>query len=80
MKRSIRTLVAPVLLALAGPAAAQVERCVRTVAEFNSAWVLADSDPVVIKIATGTCDLANSAVGGQMVMVDDDVTMRAHAT
>lgn len=61
-------------LLAAMPAQAQVERCVRTVAEFNSAWLVADSDPVVIKVATGTYDLAGSVVD-EVVNVDDDVSI-----
>ncbi len=66
---------------IALPAAAQVERCVRNVAEFNSAWLVADDDPVTIKMAAGTYDLAGSVVdspsdSSSWVGVDDDVTIR----
>lgn len=53
-------------------AMAQVERCVRTVAEFNSAWVLADDDEVLIKMAVGTYDFDGASTGG----IDDDVVIR----
>ncbi len=64
------------VIGVGSPALAQVERCVRTVAEFNSAWLVADSDPVMIKIATGTYDLAGSVVdvdSPEFEDVDDDV-------
>ena len=51
---------------------AQLERCVRTVAEFNSAWVLADDDEVLIKMAAGTYDFDGATTGG----IDDDVVIR----
>jgi parallel beta-helix repeat protein len=75
VNRSIRVLFAVLMTVLATPAAALVERCVRNVAEFNSAWLVAKSDPVVIKVATGTYDLANSVVGADPWNVDDDVTI-----
>ena len=53
----------PMLLLLScGTAHAQIERCVRNVAEFNSAWLIGRDDPVVIKMATGTYDMADSVV------------------
>jgi parallel beta-helix repeat protein len=59
--RSI-ALVAAALCGTAGTAHAQVERCVRTVAEFNSAWFLADDDPVIIRLAAGTYDFAQATL------------------
>lgn len=62
MNLSPRVLLGLGLALAASAAQAQVERCVRTVAEFNSAWVLADVDPVRIKLATGTYDFAQATL------------------
>jgi len=59
-----------VALGLTVPSAVHaVERCVDTVPEFNSAWILADDDPVIIKMAVGTYDFAAAT----LEPVDDDV-------
>lgn len=66
-------------LTVSMPAAAQTERCVRNVAEFNSAWIVADDEPVLIKMAVGTYDLTGSVVdvdGAAYINVDDDVTIQ----
>ena len=60
------------VIGVGSPALAQVERCVRTVAEFNSAWVLADDDEVLIKMAVGTYDFDGATTSG----IDDDVEIR----
>lgn len=72
MTISIRVLVGLCLVGWAGLSSAQVERCVRTVAEFNSAWVLADDDAVLIKMATGTYDFDGAVTSG----VDEDIDIR----
>jgi parallel beta-helix repeat protein len=71
MSLFIRSIALFVFAAIghAGAAEAQVERCVRTVAEFNSAWVLADDDEVVIRMAVGTYDFAQAT----LEPVDEDV-------
>ncbi|MCG6118844.1 MAG: hypothetical protein MEQ07_11745, partial [Aquimonas sp.] len=53
-----RVLLGLGLALAAGASQAQVERCVRTIAELNSAWLLAKDDPVTIKLATGVYDFA----------------------
>lgn len=61
MNRSIQTLFAVLLCALASPAAAQVERCVRNEVELTLALGLlpaSTSVPLVIKFAQGTYDIA----------------------
>ena len=60
------------VIGVGSPAMAQVERCVRTVAEFNSAWGLADDDEVLIKMAVGTYDFDGATTSGN----DDDVVIR----
>lgn len=74
MKPYVSCLVLACLAIGSTSVRAQVERCVRSVAEFNSAWLVADSDPVVIKMAAGSYDLAGSVVD-QAVNVDDDVSI-----
>lgn len=70
-------LFALLLSVLALPAQAQVERCVRTVAEFNSAWLMAVDDPVIIKMATGTYDMADSVVAAPILYgPDNDIVVR----
>ncbi len=64
--------MAVLLTILAAPAAARVERCVRNVAEFNIAWTLANSDEVLIKLAAGTYDFAQT----MLERVNDDVEIR----
>ncbi len=80
MNRFILLLVAMVIgLSAFSPVAAQTERCVRNVAEFNSAWIVADDEPVLIKMAVGTYDLTGSVVdvdGAAFENVDDDVTIQ----
>lgn len=80
MNRYIIVLVTLVIgLSAFSPVAAQTERCVRNVAEFNSAWIVADDEPVLIKMAVGTYDLTGSVVdvdGADYVNVDDDVTIQ----
>ena len=72
MNGSIRTVLGVVALALASPASARVERCVRNVAEFNSAWLVADGDEVLIKVAVGTYDFDGATTAG----INDDVVIR----
>ncbi len=72
MNHSTRILLGLCLALVSSISQAQVERCVRTVAEFNSAWVLADDDEVLIKMAVGTYDFDGATTSG----IDDDVVIR----
>jgi parallel beta-helix repeat protein len=67
--RNLFAALAAAVLFVPSAVHAQEERCVDTVAEFNSAWVLADDDSVIIRMAAGTYDFA--AFTGETV--DDDV-------
>jgi hypothetical protein len=54
------------LAAAAAPALGQVERCVRNEIEFTLAWAVAaasSSEPLVIKLAQGSYDLALTPIG-----------------
>lgn len=67
MNGSIRIVLGVVALALASPASAQVERCVRNEAELTLAWAVAAAsspEPLVIKLAQGTYDLGVTPVSG----------------
>lgn len=50
------------LIALMPALAQAVERCVATISQFNSAWNLAQSEPVVIKMTAGNWDMTGSAI------------------
>lgn len=66
MSATVRAALLVVLASLPWPALAQVERCVRNEAEFTLAWAVAQTssaEPLVIRLAQGSYDLALTPVG-----------------
>ncbi len=77
-RRLVYGVASTLLVTFGTPAQALTEFCVNTVNEFDSAWVAADSDDVVIKLVTGTYDFNASCLDGDgyCEVTDNDITIR----